>query len=87
MFGCLSAYWDTHTLECGPVDLPTGVAWRPPTGVGLETLLPPSGCGPGDPPGCGPGDHPGADSPQEKTPRGQTDTCKNITFANFVCGR
>ena len=20
-------------------------------------------------------------------PRGQTDTCKNITFANFVCGR
>ena len=21
------------------------------------------------------------------TPRGQTDTCENITFANFVCGR
>ena len=21
------------------------------------------------------------------TPRGQTDTCKNISFANFVCGR
>ena len=20
-------------------------------------------------------------------PRGQTDTCKNITFANYVCGR
>ena len=26
---------------------------------------------------------------QQRTPppRGQTDTCKNITFANFVCGR
>ena len=21
------------------------------------------------------------------SPRGQTDTCKNITFANFICGR
>ena len=23
----------------------------------------------------------------ETPPRGQTDTCENITFANFVCGR
>ena len=25
--------------------------------------------------------------PRMPPPRGQTDTCKNITFANFVCGR
>ena len=25
--------------------------------------------------------------PEVDTPRGQTDTCENITFANFVCGR
>ena len=25
--------------------------------------------------------------PEADTPRIQTDTCENITFANFVCGR
>ena len=25
--------------------------------------------------------------PAEVLPPGQTDTCENITFANFVCGR
>ena len=38
------------------------------------------------PPGAAPR---GADAPSQEQvpPCGQTDTCKNITFANFVCGR
>ena len=62
-----------------------------PLGVGLETpqarpLNFPHGCGPGDLQGmlgyhlqCMLGYHPPVDR--------MTDTCKNITFANFVCGR
>ena len=64
-----------------------------PLGMELEKITPPvparplnlpPGYGPGDPltpqppPGYGPGD-----SPVNR----MTDTCKNITFANFVCGR
>ena len=30
---------------------------------------------------------PGGYLPRYSPPSGQTDTCKNITFANFVCGR
>ena len=81
---CLSACWDTL---------------KTPPGVGLET---PPGCGPGDPsPGCGPGDpqvrplnFPPGCGPGDlqgmlgyHRPRGQTDSCKNITFARCVCGR
>ena len=61
----------------------------------------PPGCGPGNPPsqtpqpppGCGPGDPPPTKTPQPppgwwawRSPCAQTDTCENITFANFVCG-
>ena len=61
-------------------------AWRPPPGVGLETPsksrhLPPTRSShisqEQEPPG----------PPRTGThPSGQTDTCKNIIFANFVCG-
>ena len=65
-------------------------------GVGLETLLArplnfPPRCGSEAtppprplnlPPGCGPGDLQGMLG--YHTPCGQTDTCKNITFATFV---
>ena len=48
----------------------------PTLGVGLDTLSP------ARPPNLplGPG-------PRHWTDCGQTDRCKNITFANFVCGR
>ena len=58
----------------GPGDLP-GQTPQPPPGMGLET--PPSQTPQPPPLGMG----------LETTPCGQTDTCKNITFANFVCGR
>ena len=32
-------------------------------------------------------DPPWTETPRTETPRGQTDTCENITFANFYCGR
>ena len=75
---CLSACW---------IPTPQVWAWRPPQpdpstsplGVGLETP-------PVDLQGmlgyhlqCMLGYHP--------LPSGQTDTCKNITFANYVCGQ
>ena len=37
-----------------------------------------------DPPGQRP---PWTEAETPPPPRGQTDTCENITFANFVCGR
>ena len=73
---------------------PQGVGLELPLGVGLET---PPGQTPNFPPGCGPGDPPGQ-TPQLPPrvwawrparhagippPCGQTDTCKNITFANL----
>ena len=72
--------------ECGPGD-PPGQTPNLPLGVGLET---PSPDPPNIPPGCGPGDPP-PDPPTSplgvglETPLGTE--CKNITFANFVCGR
>ena len=77
---CLSACWDT------PPDpgSPQVCAW---------TL---SGCGPGHtPPRCGPGQPPPNQTPNHPLGLGldtpsvdrMTDTYKNITFANFVCGR
>ena len=39
-----------------------------------------------DPPGQRPPDRDPLDRDQD-APCGQTDTCENITFANFVCGR
>ena len=56
-------------------------AWTPPD-LGLETLTPPPSLDLGPPhlpPGYGPGDPPPVNR--------MTDTCKNITLANFVCGR
>ena len=71
-----------------------------PPGVGLETLQArplnfPLGCGPGDPPRWDPSTsprvwawrparHAGIPPPPQHE---QTDTCKNITPTNFVCGR
>ena len=57
-------------------------AWRTPlpTGVGLET---PHFWRPARHAGIPPASHAGIPPP----PCGQTDTCKNITFTNFVCGR
>ena len=51
-----------------------------PLGVGLET--PPDQAPPWTrhPPGAG-------TPPEQAPPFGQTDTCKNITFAKYVCGR
>ena len=71
-------------------------------GVGLETMARllnfPPGCGPGDPPTQTPQPAPlgvGLETCKacwDATPfplwtEWLTDTCKNITFANFVCGR
>ena len=46
-----------------------------PGGVPVQVGVPARGCFPS---------FSGADNP---LPCGQTDTCENITFANFVCGR
>ena len=84
--------------ECIPVGCVPS-AWDAPPGGGP---VDPLECGPGDPPGVGletpPQPHPSTSPPDVslKTckacwdttpPRWQTDTCKNITFANFACGR
>ena len=85
---------------CGPGDnLARPLSFT--LGVGLGTPRPrplnfPSGCGPGDPPSPSqtpqtppwvlawrPARHAGIPPPHS----GQTDTCKNITFANFICGQ
>ena len=56
----------------------------------------PTGCLPGEclPRGCLPGGDvylggclPGGGGFAKHTCRGQTDTCENVTFANFVCWR
>ena len=74
------------------VDLET----LPPPGCGpgdplARPLNFPSGCWPGDPPWrparhvvIPPARHAGIPTPPVNR---MTDTCKNITFANFVCGR
>ena len=93
---CLGACLDTPPPGCGPGAPPPGVGletvpWPDPSssplGVGLETCK-----------ACW--DTPSRDLQgmlgyhlqgmlgyHAATPHGQTDTCKNITFANFVCGR
>ena len=82
--------WPGDPPGCGPGDPP-----------GQTPQLPP-GCGPGDTPGqtpqlppwvwawrparhagIPPAMHAGIPPPVDR----MTDTCKNITFANFVCGR
>ena len=100
---CLSACWDTPPgvgLETPPgvglENTPWVWAWRTPLARPLKLPL---GCGPGNlqgmlgytcPPPPRPARHAGI-SPARHAgippPRGQTDTCKNITFANFVCWR
>ena len=69
---CLSVCWDTP-----PRPAPGPPLGRPPPGPGPgrgHTPIP--GPWPGHPPGLG-----------VDTPLLWTDTCENITFANFVCGR
>ena len=80
---------------CGPGDTPLGLGLEiPPTVVSLET---PPRCGPGDPPSqtpplstwvwaWKPARHAGIPPPSSMWTEWLTDMCKNITFANFVCG-
>ena len=66
---------------------PPGMGLKIPPGLGLET--PPPRCGSGDPLDQTPQPPPPGDLQGMlgyHPPCGQTDTCKNITFANFVCG-
>ena len=93
---------DSHKQECIPVgcvpSAAAAVCWRvsasvhagihSPLGQGLDT----PGPGPRHSPGPGPGHRPWADSSPWAwawTPLlcGQTDTCENITFGIFICGR
>ena len=82
------------TPGCGPGDPqmwawnpPPVWAWRPPTLARCINF--PFGCGPGNLQGmlgyhlqCILGYH-----PPPLPVDGMTETCKNITFANFICGR
>ena len=78
-----------ETPQARPLNFPPGVALETPP---IQTPQLPPRCGPGDLQGML-GYHP---SPQDLQgmlgyhhhPMDRmTDTCKNITFANFVCGR
>ena len=74
----LSACWDTHPSGCGPGDTPPAIPLNFPLGVGLETCkacwdtTPQESC---------------CNACWDTPPDRMTDTCKNITFANFVCGQ
>ena len=67
----------TSPTGCGPGDPPGQTLQLPPplAGVGLETPQP------------DPSTSPLGVGLETPPPRGQTDTSKNIAFANFVCGR
>ena len=69
----------TSPLGVGLDQIPLNFPLR--WGSGPDPPQLPLGCGPGGPP-------PVPDPPRTRHPPcGQTHTCKNITFANFVCGR
>ena len=69
---------------CGEGGVCLSACWDTPPGVGLESPTP--GCGPGDPLSETPQPPPQVWAWRPPVDR-MTDTCKNITFANFVCGR
>ena len=73
-----------HPPGCGPGDSPPQVwAWRTPSpGVGLENSPKPDPST--SPLGVG---LETCNACWDTIPRGQTDTCKNITITNYVCGR
>ena len=65
------------------LEIPQVFAWRPTLGVGDPAQARPLNFHPG----CGPGDLQGMLDYNPPSVNRMTDTCKNITFANFVCGR
>ena len=75
MYGCRGACMAAG----GCAWLPGGCAWLLGGMHGCQghAWLPGGACGIGHV----------AHMPPPPPPRGQTDTCKNITFTNFVCGR
>ena len=86
--------WAWRPPKARPLNPPWVWAWRPPKpdpsssllSVGLETCK-----AWWDTPPRRPARHAGIPAARHAgiplSPCGQTDTCKNITFANFVCGR
>ena len=76
---------DLETPQMWAWRLPAGVGLETPLGVGLETPTRPDPST--SPLGVGVGLETCNACWDTTLPCGQTDRCKNITFANYVCGR
>ena len=85
--GCIrsaAVSWGEGCLpQCMLGYTPQAWAWRPPA----RTLNLPPWYGPGDPPPDQTPQPPLRYGPGDPPVDRMTDKCKNITFANFVCGR